>query len=78
MAALRRLPLPRLARDLAEACVSALERGRRPEQRGSVPVPRAPHDLLGRPALDDLARIHHGDAVADLGRDREVVRDEQR
>ena len=29
-----------------------------------------------RPALDDLTGIHHGAAVAELGHDRQVVRDE--
>ena len=27
--------------------------------------------------LDDAAEIHHGDAVADMGDHREVVRDEE-
>jgi len=38
--------------------------------RGSV------EDVLERPALDDLAGVHHGDAVAHAGDDAEVVRDE--
>ena len=31
---------------------------------------------VGRRALDDLARIHHRDLVADLGDHAEIVRDE--
>ena len=34
-------------------------------------------DRGARPDLDDLAEIHHGDAVADALDDRDVVRDEQ-
>ena len=33
-------------------------------------------DLVLRPDLDDLAEVHHGDAVGDVADDREVVRDE--
>ena len=32
---------------------------------------------VGRPGLDDLPQVHHGDAVADVLDDREVVRHEQ-
>ena len=35
-----------------------------------------PEDLVDRPGLDHLARVHHGDALAGLGDDREVVGDE--
>ena len=31
----------------------------------------------GRPRLDDLAGVHHGDAIAHVLHDLEVVRDEQ-
>src|SRR5581483_2374754 len=34
-------------------------------------------DLLGGPALHDLARVHHGDPVTHLGHDAEVVADQQ-
>ena len=30
-------------------------------------------NLLGRPQLDDLAEVHHGDAVGDVPRHAEVV-----
>ena len=33
-------------------------------------------DLVLRPDLDDLAEVHHGDAVGDVAHDREIVRDE--
>ncbi len=34
-------------------------------------------DLRGATDLDDLARVHDGDAVSDLEQQREVVRDEE-
>jgi len=34
-------------------------------------------ELFGLGHLHDLAQIHHGDAVADMSHDREIVRDEQ-
>src|SRR4029079_13246075 len=34
-------------------------------------------DVAGVALLDYLARVHHGDAIARLGDDAEVVRDEQ-
>ena len=43
----------------------------------SVRVRRAIEDFLRRTHLDDLARIHHSDAVANLRRDAKVMRDEQ-
>ena len=37
---------------------------------------RRVEERVGRAPLDDLARIHDGRALADLGHDRQVVRDE--
>ena len=42
-----------------------------------VGVLRGAEDLLGGPALDDAAALHHRDGVADLPHHREVVRDEE-
>jgi hypothetical protein len=33
-------------------------------------------NLIGRAYLDDIAQVHHGDAVRDVPDDRQVVRDE--
>ena len=34
-------------------------------------------ELVAGGHLDDLAQVHHGDAVGDVAHDGEVVRDEQ-
>ena len=34
-------------------------------------------DACGRPGLDDLAAVHHGDGVGAFGREPEIVSDEQ-
>ena len=39
-------------------------------------MPRVVVDLLRRPELDDVAEVHHRDAVGDVVDDREVVGDE--
>ena len=39
-------------------------------------MPRLVVERLGRPLLDDPARVHHGGVRAGLGDDRQVVRDE--
>ena len=36
-----------------------------------------PVDLLARPDLDDLAEVHHRDAVRDVPYDGEIVGDEE-
>ena len=46
------------------------------EQRLGVRVDRPRVELLGRRELDDLAQVHHGDAVRDVADDAEVVGDE--
>ena len=38
---------------------------------------RRPHDRIGGTDLDDLAAMHHGDAIGEMRDDRDVVRDEQ-
>ena len=53
-----------------------LDRDRRQERLG-VRVRRPVVDVLLRADLDDLAEIHHRDAVGDVPDEREVVRDEQ-
>src|SRR3954454_9788645 len=53
------------------------ERRERAHQPGRVRVERAAEeDVRGR-RLDDLARVHDRDAIAELDEQREVVRDEQ-
>src|SRR5258706_2049207 len=47
------------------------------EQFARIGVARCREDARRRTMLDDLAALHHGDAVADLGCDAQVVRDEQ-
>src|SRR5262245_60510805 len=54
----------------------AAELRHRPEQRARVRVPGGVEELPHRRLLDDLAGIHHGDAVAHLRDDAEVVRHE--
>ena len=51
------------------------DRDRR-EQRLGVRHDRPRVELLGRRELDDLAEVHHGDPVAHVADDSEVVRDE--
>ena len=47
----------------------------RRDQAARVRMPRPGEQLGGRPALDDAAGVHHGDAVGDRRHDREVVAD---
>ena len=47
------------------------------QQRPGVRVARAGVERVRRPDLDDLAEVHHRDAVADVLHDRQVVGDEQ-
>ena len=47
------------------------------EQRLGVGVQRVGVDVVARRDLDDLAEVHHRDAVGDVPHDGEVVRDEQ-
>ena len=47
------------------------------KQLDRVGVLRRLKDPLGRPGLDDLARLHHGDALRHAAHDAEVVRDEE-
>ena len=47
------------------------------EERLRVRVHRRLVDLLARPDLDDLAQVHHGDAIRDVADDRQVVGDEE-
>ena len=51
--------------------------GHRREERLGVGVTRRGVELLGRRQLHDAAQIHHGDPVADVLHDREIMRDEQ-
>src|SRR3954453_20303114 len=46
--------------------------GHRREQELRVRVQRVGEHLLDRPALDDLARVHHEHVVGDVARAREV------
>ena len=50
----------------------------RAEQAPGVRVLRVVEDLVDRALLDDPPRVHHGDAVGDVGHDAEVVRHEHR
>ena len=47
------------------------------DQRLGVRVLRIPHDLLGRPLLDDPPQVHDADAVREMCRRRQVVGDHQ-
>jgi hypothetical protein len=49
----------------------------RRQQGGRVRVGRADVHLVGVPLLDDLAEVHHGDAVAEVADDGQVVGNEQ-
>ena len=46
-------------------------------QGGGVGVLRLAEDLVGRSKLDELADIHHRDAVGDVAHHRKVVGDEE-
>ena len=47
------------------------------EQLPRVGLLRMGQDLRRRSLFDDAAMLHHGDVVADLGRDAQIVGDEQ-
>src|SRR5262245_21052961 len=64
-----------LARDRVQRLLAA-ELRHRPEQRARVRVPGSIEELPHRRLLDDLAGVHHGDPVAHLCDDAEVVRHE--
>ena len=55
---------------------AATEPRDRAEQADRVGMLRIGEQLIDRRALDDLAGIHHGDFVADLGDDAEIVGDQ--
>ena len=65
------------ARDARERHDRARERRERAHQPVRVRVQRVPEEHVGGRGLDDLARVHDRDAVAELDEQREVVRDEQ-
>ena len=46
------------------------------QQRTCVGVARIAEELFGRRSFNDLAEVHHGDAVGDMLHDREIVADE--
>ena len=60
-----------------EAVEDDVDAGRRAQQSGGVGVCRGGVEVGGGSVLDDLAGVHHGDAVADAGDDAEVVGDQQ-
>ncbi len=49
--------------------------GERGDQQARVGMPGRVDDDVGRGLLGQLARVHHGDRVGDLGQDRHVVGD---
>ena len=51
--------------------------GDRRQQRLRVRMRGRRVELLGRPDLDELAEVHHGDVVGDVAHHGEVVGDEQ-
>lgn len=51
--------------------------GNRCKQLFRVRMHRRVSQLLGRPALDELSGVHHGDAIAMRRSERQIVRDEQ-
>ena len=61
--------------DLA-AALGRIELGRGVEQRLGIGMARRGEQRLGRPDLDDLAQIHHRDAVRDVPHQPQVVGDE--
>ena len=68
----------RVARDDdAKALLLRIGRRHRAEQRARVRMQRRRVELLGRALLDDLAEVHHRDALADVPHDAEIVRDEE-
>ncbi len=51
--------------------------GRCRKQRCCIWVLGIEYDRVRRPGLDDLAEVHHGDSVADVVDERQVVGDDQ-
>ena len=47
------------------------------QQAAGIGVLRSAHDLFGRAALDDFAKVEHIDPVDDLADDGKVMRDEE-
>src|SRR5471030_1886362 len=66
-----------LRRDAVELAEFPVAAGGGSEQRLGIGVLGRAEHLLGRAVLDHPALAHHGDVVADLGRDTEIMRDEQ-
>jgi len=67
----------RRARDAGQADDRPVERREGAHQPDGVGVLGALEQVVGRRRLDDLARVHDRDPVAELDEQREVVRDEQ-
>ena len=65
-----------LAVDAGQGLTAVLQRGQTVEQRDGVRVTRAGENLQGGAAFDNPPGVHHGDAVAHLGHDAEVMGDE--
>ena len=66
----------RIQHDPVPRRVGIRHRNRR-QQRPRVRMLRRREERRGRPHLDDLSQIHHGDAVADVLDQPQIVRDEQ-
>ena len=79
VSASRRRPaqVGRCSLDRDEPIEDDVDPRRRPQQTGRVRVGRRGVEVGGGGVLDDLAGVHHGDAVAHPGDDAEVVGDQQ-
>src|SRR6185369_12965529 len=72
----QRRKVRRLAWDLRQPIASLPEQRHRVEEAARIGMPRRSIQLARRARLDYLARVHHDDAIAQLRRDGEIVRDE--
>ena len=71
----RRDEVRRRARDGVE--LSCVEGDSGAQELAGIRMSGLAEDVAGVALLDDLARVHHRDAIAGLGDDAEVVRDEK-
>src|SRR6185436_12971316 len=69
--------LPWQEQAMAAAGTARVRLRQRREQADGVGVGGRAQYTLARADLDDLAQVHHGDAIGDIADDAEVVRDHE-
>src|SRR5207302_10603621 len=70
-------PFPLHGSDPAAGFYARIRRRHRVEERARVGMERIVEQLVAIREFDDAAEIHHGDALAEVPHQREIVSDEQ-